>query len=362
MSPDYPRALRANLWKLYLIQTCRWFLLLMPVLVLFYQENGLDLQDVFIVQAFFSVCIIVFEVPSGYFADRLGRRQSMLIGTISAAIGFGFYAFSDTLPEILCAQFFIAIGGSFISGSDTALLYDTLIELKQADQYQRIAGRLGSIGNFSEGIAGLLGGLLALLSLRTPLYYQAALMLVAIPLAWSLTEPERHTGERGESTFKAILAIVRYALHGHAEIKWLILYSSLVGNSTLTIVWLVQPYLQAVDPLGVLRRRLGRTAILGGPFRHQRLSDRKLTRTPLRTGLTNLALLRRLSATEPIPGAMGHRISLHFLSRQGDQRPGPQRLYQPLCQLGYPRHSIIGQKLGRSSDVCIVGAASRLDQ
>ena len=247
MSPDYTRALRANLWKLYLIQTCRWFLLLMPVLVLFYQENGLDLQDVFIVQAFFSVCIIVFEVPSGYFADRLGRRQSMLIGTISAAIGFGIYAFSDTLPEILCAQFFIAIGGSFISGSDTALLYDTLIELKQADQYQRIAGRLGSIGNFSEGIAGLLGGLLALLSLRTPLYYQAALMLVAIPLAWSLTEPERHTGERGESTFKAILAIVRYALHGHAEIKWLILYSSLVGNSTLTIVWLVQPYLQSVN-------------------------------------------------------------------------------------------------------------------
>jgi MFS family permease len=247
MSPDYTRALRANLWKLYLIQICRWFLLLMPVLVLFYQENGLDLQDVFIVQAFYSVCIIVFEVPSGYFADRLGRRQSMLIGTVSAAIGFGIYAFSHTLPEILCAQFFIAIGGSFISGSDTALLYDTLIELKQADQYQRIAGRLSSIGNFSEGIAGLLGGLLALLSLRTPLYYQAALMLVAIPLVWSLTEPERHTGERSESTFKAIVAIVRYALHGHAEIKWLILYSSLVGNSTLTIVWLVQPYLQAVD-------------------------------------------------------------------------------------------------------------------
>ena len=114
--------------------------------------------------------------------------------------------------------------------------------------------------------------------------------------------------------------------------------------------------------LGVLRRRLGRTPILSGPFRHQRLSDRKLTRTPQRTGLTNLALLRRLSATEPIPGAMGHRISLHFLSRQGDQRPGPQRLFKPLCQLGYPRHSIIGQKPGRSSDVCIVGAASRLDQ
>ncbi len=168
MSPPAVRALRANLWKLYLIQVCRWFLLLMPVLVLFYQENGLGLQDVFIVQAFFSVCIIVFEVPSGYFADRLGRRRSMLVGTTCGSLGFGIYALSHTLPEILCAQFFIALGGSFISGSDSALLYDTLIELKQSEQYQRIAGRLGSIGNFSEGIAGLLGGFLALISLRTP--------------------------------------------------------------------------------------------------------------------------------------------------------------------------------------------------
>jgi len=237
-------ALRANLWKLYLIQTCRWFMLLMPVLVLFYQENGLSLQDVFIVQAFFSLCLILFEVPSGYFADRLGRRQSMIIGTSCSALGFALYACAYSLPEFLAAQFFIALGNSFISGSDSALLYDTLLQLEEKGQYQKIAGRLGSIGNFSEGIAGIAGGLLALISLRTPLYYQAALMFLAIPLAWSLIEPMRKTAERGENSFAAVLKIVRYALHGHAEVKWLILYSSLVGTSTLTIVWFVQPFLQ----------------------------------------------------------------------------------------------------------------------
>ena len=35
------KQLQANIWKLYVMQACRWFLLLMPVLVLFYQENGL---------------------------------------------------------------------------------------------------------------------------------------------------------------------------------------------------------------------------------------------------------------------------------------------------------------------------------
>ncbi len=241
-----PQSLHANIWKLHVILACRWFLLLMPVLVLFYQENGLSLEDVFIVQAFFSVCVIFFEVPSGYFADHLGRKQSMLIGAVCASLGFGVYAFSYTLPQFLLAQFFIALGSSFISGSDSALLYDTLLHLRREKEYQKVAGRLASVSNFSEGIAGLVGGALALISLRMPLYFQAALGLIAIPFIWSLVEPPRQKTERTENSFTAIFHIVRYALHDHAEVKWLILYSSLVGTSTLTIVWLVQPYLQSI--------------------------------------------------------------------------------------------------------------------
>ncbi len=241
------KQLQANIWKLYVMQACRWFLLLMPVLVLFYQENGLSLQDVFIVQAFYSLCIIVFEVPSGYMGDRVGRRWSVLMGSACAAVGFAVYAFSYTLPHFLLAQLLIALGASFISGSDAALLYDSLLELKRQGEYQKIAGRMGSISNFSEGIAGILGGFLAVISLRTPLYYQAAIIVLAVPLAWSLVEPPRQQAPSGENSFKAILRIVRYALHGHAEVKWLILYSSLVGTSTFTIVWFVQPYFTAVE-------------------------------------------------------------------------------------------------------------------
>ena len=239
--------LQANIWKLYLIQACRWFLLLMPVLVLFYRENGLSLQDVFIIQAFYSVCVIVCEIPSGYMADRIGRKQSLLIGSVFAGAGFGVYAFSYTFPHFLAAQLLIAIGSSFISGSDLALLYDTLLQLRRQGEYQKVAGRLASISNFSEGIAGIFGGFLALVSLRTPLYVQAAIILMAIPLAASLVEPPRQRGASEENSIEAMLRIVRYALHGHAEIKWLILYSSLVGTSTFTIVWFVQPYFTAVE-------------------------------------------------------------------------------------------------------------------
>ena len=239
--------LSSNLWKLSLIQACRWFLLLMPILVLFYQENGLSLQDVFLIQACYSICVICFEVPSGYFADRFGRKRSVQYGSFFASLGFSSYAFAYTFTDFLIAQTFIALGASLISGSDAALLYDTLIQLDRKHEYQKHAGRLASIANFSEGIAGIVGGWLALISLRTPLYYQAGLVALSLPLAWTLIEPGRKTADSAEGSFTAIVRIVRYALHGHAEIKWLILYSSLVGTSTFVIVWFVQPYLIAID-------------------------------------------------------------------------------------------------------------------
>jgi MFS family permease len=241
------RQLQANIWKLYIIQACRWFLLLMPVLVLFYQENGLSLQDVFIIQAFYSVCVILFEIPSGYMGDRVGRKWSILIGSVFGTLGVVVYAFSYTFLHFLITQLLLALGASFISGSDVALLYDSLIQLKRQGEYQKIAGRLGSISNFSEGFAGIVGGFLAVISLRTPLYGQVVMLLLVIPLAWSLVEPPRKTTGSEGNSFKAILRIVRYALHGHAEIKWLILYSSLVGTSTFTIVWFVQPYFTAIE-------------------------------------------------------------------------------------------------------------------
>ncbi|MDA0709687.1 MAG: MFS transporter [bacterium] len=239
--------MRGNIWKLYTFKTLSWMLLILPVLIPFFQENGLDMQQILLLQAAFSTSLILFEVPSGYFADVIGRKFSLVIGSTFGAIGFGFYTLAYTFSDFLIVEILLGIGGSLISGADTALLYDTLIEIEKEEDYTRYAGRLGSVANFSEGFAALIGGELALISLRTPLYVEAVLAALCIPVALTLVEPARHTLPSHENSFKSILRIVRYALHGHAEIKWLILYSSLVGLSTFTIVWFVQPYLQAAE-------------------------------------------------------------------------------------------------------------------
>ncbi|MBN2013055.1 MFS transporter [candidate division KSB1 bacterium] len=243
---EYQQKLKSNIRKLYVIKALRWFLIIMPILVLFFQENGLSMRQVFLLQSLFSVAIIVLEVPSGYFSDVVGRKITIIIGSIVSAIGFVVYSCSSGFYGFLAAELLLGFGASFISGTDSALLYDTLLALGIADNYKKQEGILSSIGNFSEGIAGILGGFLALISLRAPFYVETVLLFIALPITFSLFEPERQKINDGQNDWIRILKIVKFALHDHHEIKWLIMYSSTVGASTLTMVWFIQPYLKLV--------------------------------------------------------------------------------------------------------------------
>ncbi len=236
--------LRYNIPKLYILQALRWFMLIIPVLVLFYRENGLSMQEVFLLQTGFSIVIVAAEIPSGYFSDVMGRRNTLIIGTILGASGVSYYCFADCFAEFLIAESILGIGASFISGTDSALLYDTLHQAGDQNLYISKEGRMMSIGNFSEGTASVIGGLLAIISLRTPLYAEAILMILAVPIAFSLVEPTRQKYDTSKGKLRGIIDIVRFAVYGHAEVKWLLLYSSVVGASTLTMVWFIQPYLK----------------------------------------------------------------------------------------------------------------------
>ena len=60
--------IKHNILKLYLLRGFLWFMVSMPIIVLFFQENGLTLMEVMILQSVYSFTIDITEIPSGYFA------------------------------------------------------------------------------------------------------------------------------------------------------------------------------------------------------------------------------------------------------------------------------------------------------
>lgn len=261
------KKIESNIWKLYVIKALRWFLLIMPIVVLFYQENGLSMKEVLLLQALFSVAVIIFEIPSGYFSDIIGRKTTIIVASFLSFIGFAVYSVSYGFYGLLIAELILGLGSSLLSGTDSALLYDTLVFSNREHEYKKIEGKMMSVGNFSEGIASFFGGFIALASLRTPFYFETFLIFFTIPMAFTLIEPPRQKLKNKDGAFKEILKIVKYSIHGNKEIKWLIFYSGFIGASTLTMVWFIQPYFTLVGlPLAYFGIAWGILNLLVGVF------------------------------------------------------------------------------------------------
>ena len=238
-------SLKYNILKMYLLKGVTWFMVAMPIIVIFFQENDLSTTEIMILQAVYSLTIAILEIPSGFFADSYGRKNSILISTFFSFIGYILLSTYSGFNEYLIAEILLGIGGSLISGADSAIIYDTLIELDDEDSYTKIEGKNYAIGNFSEAIAGILGGFLALSSIYLPVYIQTFVIMLSIPIAFSLVEPKRTF--KIATSLKSILNIVEDTFIHNKKLKWYIIYSSAMGMTTLSVAWFVQPFLSTID-------------------------------------------------------------------------------------------------------------------
>ena len=237
--------MKRNILALYLIKLSKWFSLVMPIIVLFYEEHGLGLQDVFILKSVYSVAAVTLEIPSGYLADVWGRKKCLLLGSILFFLGYLCYSFTSTFSAFLFAELLLGTGQTLVNGADSALLYDTTAQYKKEHLYLRYEGRITMIGNFAEALAGIFGGLLAAYSLRLPFYAQAFGAFIGIPAAMALQEVNR--SNKIQNPIDEILRIIKYSLVTNKKLCYNIMYSGIIGAATLTMAWFVQPVLMYLE-------------------------------------------------------------------------------------------------------------------
>lgn len=222
----------------------RFALFPIPVITLFFMDQiGMSLTDVMVLQAIFGLAVVVFEFPSGYLADRVGYRTSLLIGAVLGIAGWGLYVGATTFAAVALAETILGAAIAFISGADAALLFVSLDAQGRGHEYTRWEGRVRAGGQTAEALSSAAGGWLYSVAPRLPFWLQVPnALLVLVTVAFLTPEPRRVATE--VSHVERARRIVRFALREHPRLRVTMALSVVLGLATFVMVWLIQPWMR----------------------------------------------------------------------------------------------------------------------
>ena len=215
---------------------------------LFFQSE-LSAAQAILIYVFYDIATTVFEVPSGYLSDRIGRRVTLLISAGAGLMSALMQAFGEGFLVFALAQVALGAHMAFASGTDTSLLYESLDAEGRAEEVEAQEVRAWRFSFAGLMLSAVAGGAMALYGLRLPYIGTAVAFVLLFFVVLRFAEPpEQRTAEGGE---RARLAALRQALT-EPVLVWLFVLSLLMyAYSHLPFIF-GQPFiLNALAGLGL---------------------------------------------------------------------------------------------------------------
>jgi DHA3 family tetracycline resistance protein-like MFS transporter len=184
--------------------------IILPVYVLYFRLYDISLFQIALLATIFEATIIVFEMPTGYFADKYGRKLSTLCGFfLYCASALIFFTFRD-LPGFIIAEIIFGIAETFISGALEALAVDSIRENEKDGRLSRLFANRAVFKTSALLFGMVAAGVLAKFSLELLFIPVIILNAGGVGAALFLIEPKkggspsRKTGEELKAVKTAI--------------------------------------------------------------------------------------------------------------------------------------------------------------
>lgn len=226
--------------------------LYVPIFMLFQASRGLSFFERLALGGIFSAVIILVEIPTGVFADRIGRRRSMLVGALTMVASCLIAARAHDFATFAIAEALGAVSIALCSGADSAYLFDFLREHDRAHEYSRHESTASAWHLMGSAVAFAGGGLLAQIDLALPYLVTAGVASIAAVIACVLHDDRPLGGEHApvRGARQVVRSWGRQMRDALAEVGrnprlgWMVGYSAVVFVLLRTSIYIYQPYLQ----------------------------------------------------------------------------------------------------------------------
>lgn len=205
-----------------------------------YFQGTLSAADAILLYVAYDLTVTALEVPSGYMSDRLGRRVTLIAAAAAYAVGLAMLGIGGGFAVLLLGQMMVGAAAAFKSGTDSALLYQSLVALGRADEMEKHTLRAWRFSFSALGISALTGGAVGMVSLSMPFYMSALALLAALFCAVRFVEPPSDADANG-TEWARIGALVTH--FKHPTVLWLFVLGVLMyGFSHIPFVF-GQPFI-----------------------------------------------------------------------------------------------------------------------
>src|SRR5712672_2071011 len=181
--------------------------LLVPALPVLATTFGRDISIAQMTVSLYMVGIACSQIIMGPLSDRFGRRPVLLAGLglmVAASAGC---IFAETLPQLIAARFFQALGGATGMVVSRAIIRD----LYSRERVGAMISLVIAVMMIAQMLSPLTGGLLETAFGWRSIFYviTAASLLIAVAIALTLPETRRVRGDVGSlSTSRAFIGCV----------------------------------------------------------------------------------------------------------------------------------------------------------
>ncbi|MEN9405341.1 MAG: hypothetical protein RLY47_300 [Candidatus Parcubacteria bacterium] len=217
-----------------------------PILITCLIHLGhMELADIYLMEAVVVLGFVFLEVPSGALADLIGRKKTVVLGSVLHLVSMIWFALIQSPFDVWGANIVWMIGASLCSGADSAILYDSLKELGREGEYKQIEG--AAVGNrlLIVAFCSLATGLIAETHLRVPLLLSIPGVIFSTVSTFFLTEPRAIRTYAAREHFNMMKMSVLFVAN-HRAVKWIIGFSMLITVSSKVWFFTYNPYFELV--------------------------------------------------------------------------------------------------------------------
>lgn len=220
-------------------------LIIGPIVMLYLLDKGMNYTEIMVLESFFSIAVVVLEVPTGALGDLFGRRFSLFLAGIFMALGAVAYIIGSRFWQFMIGEALFACGMSLKSGSDTAIVYDSLKKIGKENTFATVQGKGEAFALGSQIVGSVLSGFVYSLNKDLPLLISAVLMAGSAIASLFMYEIRTYEQEEKPGYFQQIRISARFLLT-HQRVRSIVLYSIFFFVFYRIGFWYYQPYFRDI--------------------------------------------------------------------------------------------------------------------